>query len=76
MGRQLSLLLMFTGMAVALAVWVIATNFWSLAAFAFVYEIFYRGWVAVLPAVVMIISAAAMPATSSAFSAPVWRSAP
>lgn len=53
MGRQLSLLLMFTGMAVALAVWVIATNFWSLAAFAFVYGVFYGGWVAVLPAVVM-----------------------
>jgi MFS family permease len=53
MGRQLSLLLMFAGMAVALAVWVIATNLWSLAAFAFVYGVFYGGWVAVLPAVVM-----------------------
>ena len=52
-GRQLSLLLMFTGMALALAVWVIATNLWSLAAFAFVYGVFYGGWVAVLPAVVM-----------------------
>src|SRR6202051_5092248 len=39
MGRQLSLLLMFTGMALALAVWVIATNIWSLAAFAFVYGV-------------------------------------
>jgi predicted MFS family arabinose efflux permease len=53
MGRQLALLLMFTGMALALAVWVIATNIWSLAAFAFVYGVFYGGWVAVLPAVVM-----------------------
>jgi len=53
MGRQLSLLLMFTGMALALAVWVIATNLWSLAAFALVYGVFYGGWVAVLPAVVM-----------------------
>ena len=53
MGRQLSLLLMFTGMAIALAIWVIATNLWSLAAFAFVYGVFYGGWVAVLPAVVM-----------------------
>src|SRR6202046_1619409 len=44
---------MFAGMAVALAVWVIATNLWSLAAFAFVYGVFYGGWVAVLPAVVM-----------------------
>ncbi|MDB5606287.1 MAG: transporter permease [Bradyrhizobium sp.] len=53
MGRQLSLLLMFMGMALALAVWVIATDIWSLAAFAFVYGVFYGGWVAVLPAVVM-----------------------
>src|SRR3984957_18924315 len=53
MGRRLSLLLMFTGMALALAVWVVATNIWSLAAFAFVYGVFYGGWVAVLPAVVM-----------------------
>ena len=52
-GRQLSLLLMFTGMALALAVWVIATNLWSLVAFAFAYGVFYGGWVAVLPAVVM-----------------------
>jgi MFS family permease len=52
-GRELSLLLMFTGMALALAVWVIATDFWSLAGFAFVYGVFYGGWVAVLPAVVM-----------------------
>ena len=51
MGRQRSLLMMFTGMAVALTVWVIATNLWSLAAFAFVYGVFYGGWVAVLPAV-------------------------
>src|SRR5258708_17853473 len=53
MGRQLSLLLMFAGMAFALAVWVVSTDFWSLAAFAFVYGVFYGGWVAVLPAVVM-----------------------
>ena len=53
MGRELSLLLMFAGMAFALAIWVVSTNLWSLAAFAFVYGIFYGGWVAVLPAVVM-----------------------
>ena len=52
-GRQLSLSLMFAGMALALAIWAMATNLWSLAAFAFVYGIFYGGWVAVLPAVVM-----------------------
>jgi MFS family permease len=52
-GRQSSLLLMFAGMALALAVWVISTNLWQLAAFAFVYGVFYGGWVAVLPTVVM-----------------------
>jgi MFS family permease len=52
-GRQLSLLLMFTGMALALTAWVISTNFWSLAGFALVFGVFYGGWVAVLPAVVM-----------------------
>ena len=53
MGRQTSLLLMFAGMAFALAVWVISTSIWQLTAFAFVYGVFYGGWVAVLPAVVM-----------------------
>jgi MFS family permease len=53
MGRERSLLLMFTGMAGALAIWVVSTGVWSLAAFAFVYGVFYGGWVAVLPAVVM-----------------------
>jgi MFS family permease len=52
-GRQLSLLLMFIGMALALAIWVIAMNVWTLAAFAFIFGVFYGGWVAVLPAVVM-----------------------
>ena len=53
MGRQFSLLLMFAGMALALAAWAISTNFWSLGAFALVFGVFYGGWVAVLPAVVM-----------------------
>jgi MFS family permease len=53
MGRELSLLLMFIGMALALAIWAISTTFWSLAAFALVYGVFYGGWVAVLPAVIM-----------------------
>jgi MFS family permease len=52
-GRQRSLLLMFIGMAFALTVWVISTEIWSLAGFAFVYGVFYGGWVAVLPSVVM-----------------------
>jgi OFA family oxalate/formate antiporter-like MFS transporter len=52
MGRQLSLLTMYAGMAIALAVWALSTDFWPLAAFAFTYGVFYGGWVAVLPAVV------------------------
>jgi MFS family permease len=52
-GRQRSLLLMFAGMALALASWAISTGLWSLGAFAFVFGVFYGGWVAVLPAVVM-----------------------
>jgi len=53
MGRQLALVMMFIGMALALSVWAFSTDAWSLAAFAFAYGIFYGGWVAVLPAVVM-----------------------
>jgi MFS family permease len=53
MGRRSSLLLMFVGMGLSLAIWPFATQVWPLAAFAFVYGIFYGGWVAILPAVVM-----------------------
>lgn len=53
MGREHSLLLMFVGMALALAIWAMSASAWSLAAFAFIYGVFYGGWVAVLPAVVM-----------------------
>ena len=53
LGRGPSLLLMFVGMALALTIWVISTGVWSLAAFAFVFGVFYGGWVAVLPALVM-----------------------
>jgi predicted MFS family arabinose efflux permease len=52
-GRRLSLLAMFLGMASAMAVWAISTGFWPLAGFAFAYGIFYGGWVALLPALVM-----------------------
>jgi MFS family permease len=52
-GRQLALSTMYAGMALALVVWACATDLWALAAFAFVYGVFYGGWVAVLPAVVM-----------------------
>ncbi len=53
MGRERSLLLMFAGMAAALALWAVSDRLWSLAVFAFVYGVFYGGWVAVLPSVVM-----------------------
>jgi MFS family permease len=53
MGRRSSLLVMFVGMGLSLAIWPFATQAWPLAAFAFVYGIFYGGWVAILPAVVM-----------------------
>jgi OFA family oxalate/formate antiporter-like MFS transporter len=53
MGRRLALTAMFVGMALALPVWAFAMDLWSLATFAFVYGVFYGGWVAVLPAVVM-----------------------
>lgn len=51
-GRRPALLAMFLGMALALFLWVLATQFWPLAAFAVIYGVFYGGWVAVLPAVV------------------------
>jgi MFS family permease len=44
---------MFAGMALALSIWVLSTTFWPLAVFAFVYGIFYGGFVALLPALVM-----------------------
>jgi len=53
MGRRASLLAMFVGMALSLAIWAVAGNLWTLAAFALAYGVFYGGWVAVLPAVVM-----------------------
>jgi len=53
LGRRLALLAMFVGMALALAVWAASTGFWALAAFAFAYGVFYGGFVALLPALVM-----------------------
>ncbi|WP_063533614.1 MFS transporter [Burkholderia sp. MSMB1589WGS] len=53
LGRRASLLAMFAGMAIALVGWAGARDFAALAAFALVFGVFYGGWVAVLPAVVM-----------------------
>jgi OFA family oxalate/formate antiporter-like MFS transporter len=52
-GRRLSLLAMIAGMALAMAVWAASTQYLALAAFALAYGVFYGGWVAVLPAIVM-----------------------
>jgi MFS family permease len=53
LGRGPTLVLMFVGMALALATWAISIGAWALAGFAFAFGIFYGGWVAVLPALVM-----------------------
>jgi OFA family oxalate/formate antiporter-like MFS transporter len=53
LGRRLSLLAMFVGMAASLLIWAVSTTFWPLAAFAFVFGVAYGGWVALLPSVVM-----------------------
>jgi MFS transporter, OFA family, oxalate/formate antiporter len=52
-GRHLAFVGMFAGMALALSIWALSTTFWPLAVFAFVYGIFYGGFVALLPALVM-----------------------
>lgn len=52
-GRRISLLAMFAGMAFAMMIWLIARDLWLLVIFALVYGIFYGGWVAILPAIVM-----------------------
>jgi MFS family permease len=53
LGREFSLVAMFVGMALALVIWLLSTEFWPLAAFAFLFGVAYGGWVALLPAVVM-----------------------
>lgn len=53
MGREKSLLMTFAGMALALSIWAVSGNLSLLVAFAFIFGVFYGGWVAVLPAVVM-----------------------
>ena len=53
MGRQSFVLAMYIGMAASLAIWAVASGFWLLAAFALLFGLFYGGWVAILPALVM-----------------------
>ena len=53
MGRRLALLATFVGMALAQVVWAFSTSLWALAAFALAYGVFYGGFAALLPALVM-----------------------
>lgn len=53
LGRRASLAAMYGGMAAALGLWGAAGQFWALALFGLVFGLFYGGWVALLPAVVM-----------------------
>ncbi len=53
LGRELTLVLMFAGMALFLMAWIAATAFWGMALFALAYGAVYGGFVAVLPALVM-----------------------
>jgi MFS family permease len=52
-GRKPALVLMFAGMAASLVVWLVSTGWWPLAGFALGYGVFYGGFVAVIPALVM-----------------------
>jgi OFA family oxalate/formate antiporter-like MFS transporter len=52
-GRDHALVLMFAGMGVSLLIWVCSTEWWSLCLFALIYGVFYGGFVAILPALVM-----------------------
>jgi OFA family oxalate/formate antiporter-like MFS transporter len=53
MGRPWFLVTAYAGMALAMAIWALGPTFASLAIFALVFGLFYGGWVAILPSVVM-----------------------
>jgi MFS family permease len=53
LGRPLSFLIMFVGMGFSFVIWLFSTSAWPLAVFALVYGIFYGGFVALAPAVVI-----------------------
>jgi MFS family permease len=52
-GRELTLVLMFAGMALVLMCWILATAYWGMTVVALAYGVVYGGFVAVLPALVM-----------------------
>jgi MFS family permease len=53
LGRPLSFLIMFVGMGLSFVIWLFSVSLWPLAAFALVYGVFYGGFVALAPAVVI-----------------------
>ena len=53
LGRAFSFLVMFVGMGLSFAIWLFAGSFWPLAVFALVFGVFYGGFVALAPAVVI-----------------------
>jgi OFA family oxalate/formate antiporter-like MFS transporter len=53
LGRPLSFLMMFVGMGLSFVIWLFSTSLWPLAVFALVYGVFYGGFVALAPAVVI-----------------------
>lgn len=53
LGRLSGVLAMFVGIGASMAIWMFASNFWTLGVFAFIFGIFYGGFVALLPALVM-----------------------
>jgi MFS family permease len=53
LGRELSLLAMYVGMALALVIWAVSTTLLPLAVFALLFGLAYGGWVALMPSVVM-----------------------
>ena len=52
LGRPLSFMAMFVGMALSFVIWAFSTALWALAVFACVFGLFYGGFVALAPAVV------------------------
>ena len=50
-GRRLSLAVMYAGAAAIFAWWIVASNVWQIAIFAFIFGACYGGYVAILPAV-------------------------
>ena len=53
MGRLLAVLAMFIGIGLSMMIWEFSFELWSLGLFALVFGVFYGGFVALLPAVVM-----------------------